>query len=100
MLCHGIAYIPRLTGRDGIDAAHWDFYIAYNLFRIAAILQGIMKRYVDGTASSAQALESGKTYKVAVERDGQTLRMFLDDKLVDDLPAVLERARSAERFSR
>ena len=36
-----------------IDPAHWNFYLAYNLFRIAAILQGIAKRVVDGTASSA-----------------------------------------------
>ena len=32
-----------------------DWYMAYNLFRIAAILQGIKKRVLDGTASSAQA---------------------------------------------
>jgi aminoglycoside phosphotransferase (APT) family kinase protein len=38
--------------------ADWDFYIAYNMFRIAAILQGIAKRVEAGTASSAQALKS------------------------------------------
>jgi aminoglycoside phosphotransferase (APT) family kinase protein len=47
------------TGRDGIDPSHWDFYLAYNLFRIAAILQGIMKRVVDGTAASAHARDAG-----------------------------------------
>ena len=36
----------------------WNFYMAYNLFRIAAILQGIAKRVEIGTASSAQALSS------------------------------------------
>jgi aminoglycoside phosphotransferase (APT) family kinase protein len=36
-------------------AADWNFYLAYNLFRIAAILQGIAKRVEDGTASSAHA---------------------------------------------
>jgi hypothetical protein len=30
------------------------------MFRLAGIMQGIMKRYVDGTAASAQALENGK----------------------------------------
>jgi aminoglycoside phosphotransferase (APT) family kinase protein len=35
--------------------ADWNFYMAYNLFRIAAILQGIAKRAQMGTASSAQA---------------------------------------------
>src|SRR5690606_13467107 len=56
-----VASYCRRTGRD-VDAtlAHWDFYLAYNLFRLAAILQGILKRALDGTASSAQALEAGR----------------------------------------
>jgi len=37
-----------------------DFYLAYNLFRIAAILQGVMKRALEGTAASAQALDAGR----------------------------------------
>ena len=57
----------QLTGRDEIDAAHWDFYIAYNLFRIAAILQGIMKRVVEGTAASTQALDAGRRAKPMAE---------------------------------
>ncbi|MGQ0546889.1 MAG: phosphotransferase family protein [Betaproteobacteria bacterium] len=52
------AYCER-TGRSGIDPSHWDFYLAYNLFRMAAILQGILKRVVDGTAASAHAREAG-----------------------------------------
>ena len=42
----------RRTGRKGIDPSTWDYYMAYNLFRIAAITQGIAKRVVDGTAAS------------------------------------------------
>jgi len=38
--------------------ADWNFYMAYNMFRIAAILQGIAKRVEAGTASSAQAVSS------------------------------------------
>ena len=37
----------------------WNFYMAYNLFRLAAILQGIAKRVEAGTAASAQAASSG-----------------------------------------
>ncbi|MCZ8108559.1 MAG: phosphotransferase family protein, partial [Burkholderiales bacterium] len=51
------AYIRRYcerTGRSGIG--NWDFYLAYNAFRLAGILQGIVKRALDGTASSPQAL--------------------------------------------
>jgi aminoglycoside phosphotransferase (APT) family kinase protein len=49
------------TGRADLDAvrADWNFYLAYNLFRIAAILQGIARRVVDGTAASAEARETG-----------------------------------------
>jgi aminoglycoside phosphotransferase (APT) family kinase protein len=49
------------TGRGSPEAvmADWNFYLAYNLFRLAAILQGIAKRVEDGTASSAQAKQAG-----------------------------------------
>jgi aminoglycoside phosphotransferase (APT) family kinase protein len=57
------AYVRRYcerTGRADPDAvmADWNFYLAYNLFRIAGILQGIAKRVEAGTASSAQARQS------------------------------------------
>jgi aminoglycoside phosphotransferase (APT) family kinase protein len=56
-------YVARYcerTGRADPDAvmADWNFYLAYNLFRIAGILQGIAKRVEAGTASSAQARQS------------------------------------------
>jgi aminoglycoside phosphotransferase (APT) family kinase protein len=44
----------RLTGRSGLPALDW--YFAYNQFRLAGILQGIVGRVRDGTASSAQAV--------------------------------------------
>ena len=44
------------TGRDGVPDLNW--YFAYNLFRLTGIIQGIKKRIVDGTASSAQAEKS------------------------------------------
>ncbi len=48
------------TGRSDPSAvmADWNFYLAYNLFRMAGILQGIAKRVVDGTASSEQARQA------------------------------------------
>ena len=49
------------TGRADPSAlmADWNFYLAYNLFRLASITQGIAKRVVDGIASSAQAKATG-----------------------------------------
>jgi aminoglycoside phosphotransferase (APT) family kinase protein len=52
-----IASYCRRTGRQGIE--HWDFYLAYNLFRIAAILQGVYKRALEGLASADNALQAG-----------------------------------------
>jgi aminoglycoside phosphotransferase (APT) family kinase protein len=56
-------YIQRYCQRTGLATpeqlkADWNFYLAYNMFRIAAILQGIAKRVEDGTASSAHAKSS------------------------------------------
>jgi len=55
------------TGRAGIERSHWDFYMAYNLFRIAAILQGIVKRVAEGTAASSHAAESGERVRPIAE---------------------------------
>ncbi len=56
-------YIRLYCERTGLATpeelkADWNFYLAYNLFRLAAILQGIAKRVEMGTASSAQAVSS------------------------------------------
>jgi aminoglycoside phosphotransferase (APT) family kinase protein len=54
-------YIARYcerTGRDGI--ANWNFYIVFSMFRLAAILQGIIKRSEIGTASNAEADSRGE----------------------------------------
>src|ERR1051325_8151204 len=48
----------RKAGRGAID--HWDFYIAFALFRLGAIAQGIMGRVRDGTANDPRAVERGK----------------------------------------
>ena len=49
----------RHVGRGPIDPSHWEFYLACSMLRLAAILQGIMKHALDGTAYSAHALETG-----------------------------------------
>jgi len=55
----------RRTGRVGIE--HWDFYLAYNLFRIAAILQGVYKRALDGMASADNAAAAGGNARTLAE---------------------------------
>ena len=53
------------TGRDGI--VNRNFYMAYNFFRIAAILQGIAGRVRDGTAASVHAERAGLAVKPLAE---------------------------------
>lgn len=65
-------YIQRYCERTGTQDVNalkrdWNFYLAYNMFRIAAILQGIAKRVEAGTASSAQAKASGDTARPMAE---------------------------------
>jgi aminoglycoside phosphotransferase (APT) family kinase protein len=53
-----VAAYCRKAGRGAID--HWDFYVAFALFRLGAIAQGIMGRVRDGTANDPRAVERGK----------------------------------------
>jgi aminoglycoside phosphotransferase (APT) family kinase protein len=53
------AYCNR-TGRQSISPRDWDFYLAYNMFRLACIRQGIMKRVIDGNASNPNAADVGR----------------------------------------
>ncbi len=48
-----VARYCAATGRDAVPDMNW--YFAYNLFRLAGIMQGIKKRVIDGTATSAHA---------------------------------------------
>lgn len=64
--------IERYCDQTGLARAadllpHWPFFLAYNLFRFAAILQGIAKRVEEGTASSARARESAAAARPLAE---------------------------------
>ena len=58
----------RYRERSGIAvAAKLDWYFAYNLFRLAGIVQGIKKRVIDGTASHARAREMAEKVPILAE---------------------------------
>ena len=50
-----LAEYCKHAGRHGIE--NWHFYLIYNMFRSAGIIQGVYKRGLDGNASSEKALE-------------------------------------------
>jgi aminoglycoside phosphotransferase (APT) family kinase protein len=53
-------YVARYCDHVGIDRIdNFSFYVAFSFFRIAAIIQGVAKRAVDGNASSPRAAELG-----------------------------------------
>ena len=53
-------------GLDGID--NWEFYLIYNMFRSAGIIQGVYKRGLDGNASSDKALEYKESARLRSEQ--------------------------------
>ena len=55
------AYCSRTSRDPAAVAANMDFYIAYNMFRLAAIVHGIRGRVVRGTAASAHAKAMSET---------------------------------------
>ena len=54
------AYLEAYCTRTGITGIEdWSFYLVFSLFRMAAIVQGVKKRALEGTASNPRALEVG-----------------------------------------
>ena len=49
----------RHAGRGPIERNDWEFCMAFSMFRLAAILQGIARRAIDGTSASADAVADG-----------------------------------------
>jgi len=53
-------YVAQYCQRMGIDSIpNWNFYLAFSFFRLAAILQGVKRRALDGNASSDKAMKMG-----------------------------------------
>lgn len=73
-----VADYCRRTGRAGIE--HWDYYMAYNMFRLAGIVQGIMGRVMEGTAVSEKAIESGKRARPMAEAGWRQVEKILEQR--------------------
>ena len=53
-------YVDQYCSRRGLSGiSDWNFYLAFGFFRFAAILQGVLKRAIDGNASSSKAFQYG-----------------------------------------
>lgn len=56
----------RRTGRAGVP--HWNFYLAFSMFRLASILQGVYARGLQGNAASTYALQRGAAARQIAEK--------------------------------
>lgn len=63
---YAAAYCKRV-GREPVPQKEWEYYMVFNMFRLSAIVQGIMGRVVQGTASSQHAIETGKRARPLAE---------------------------------
>ena len=70
-----VAMYCKRTGRERID--HFEYYLAYNMFRLAAILQGVMARALQGNAASAEALEAGRRTRAIAEEGWRQVERML-----------------------
>jgi aminoglycoside phosphotransferase (APT) family kinase protein len=65
----------RRTGRSGI--AEWDYYLAFNMFRMASILQGILARALQGNATSPEAVATGERARPMAEAGWRQVEQLL-----------------------
>jgi aminoglycoside phosphotransferase (APT) family kinase protein len=56
-----VALYARHAGRASIP--HWEYFLVFSMFRLAAILVGVYRRGLDGNAADARAIEAGVAYK-------------------------------------
>ena len=70
-----VAAYCRRTGRSGVP--NWNFYLAFSMFRLASILQGVYVRGLRGNAASTHALQRGAAARQIAERGWDTAQTTL-----------------------
>ncbi|MGB6306322.1 MAG: phosphotransferase [Steroidobacteraceae bacterium] len=73
-----VADYCRRRGRAPVAPREWTYYLAFNMFRLTGILQGVLARAIQGNASSATALEAGLRAKPLAEQAWALVRQSFD----------------------
>ncbi|MEP6884741.1 MAG: phosphotransferase [Gammaproteobacteria bacterium] len=63
-----VADYCRRRGRPPVAPREWTYYLAFNMFRLTGILQGVLARAIQGNASSTTALEAGRRARPLAEQ--------------------------------
>ena len=61
-------YLERVGTSREPNPDEWTYYLVFNMFRLVGILQGVTARALQGNASSAQAIETGKRTRPLAEQ--------------------------------
>jgi aminoglycoside phosphotransferase (APT) family kinase protein len=69
----GVAKVPEWL-KYGPDTPQWRFYIAFALFRVGAVMQGVYKRALDGNSSQRDALTMGSMPQMLFDASAQYLK--------------------------
>ena len=73
-----VADYCRRRGRAPVAPQEWTYYLAFNMFRLTGILQGVLARALQGNASSATALEAGRRARPLAEQAWALVRRTFD----------------------
>lgn len=73
-----VADYCRRRGRAPVGPREWTYYLAFNMFRLTGILQGVLARALQGNASSATALEAGRRARPLAEQAWALVRHSFD----------------------
>jgi aminoglycoside phosphotransferase (APT) family kinase protein len=73
-----VADYCRRRGRAPVAPREWTYYLAFNMFRLTGILQGVLARALQGNASSATALEAGRRARPLAEQAWALVRRTFD----------------------
>jgi aminoglycoside phosphotransferase (APT) family kinase protein len=73
-----VADYCRRRGRAPVAPREWTYYLAFNMFRLTGILQGVLARAIQGNASSETALEAGRRARPLAEQAWALVRRTFD----------------------
>jgi aminoglycoside phosphotransferase (APT) family kinase protein len=73
-----VADYCRRRGRAPVAPQEWTYYLAFNMFRLTGILQGVLARAIQGNASSAGALEAGLRARPLAEQAWTLVRQSFE----------------------
>jgi len=69
-----VAQYCKLRGLPPVAPQEWTYYLAFCMFRLTGILQGVLARALQGNASSASALQAGRRARPLAELGWQLVQ--------------------------